>query len=473
MVRPWRGLVLLLSGACILAPAVVPSCLARMAGPQSENQPQLVFGWQARPEPGRISFFDLLHAQRSVQQAALQAVEDAWQPGFVPMILELLWNAPADDPDVRRVWDLLERSAGRRAERDVLRWLDWLWKQDYEMHPQYPLFKAQRYSVVDPRFERWFYPGMKHSIRLDEILWGGVKVDGIPPLEYPEFLGADQAGYLGDGNIVFGVYLNGEAKAYPKRILAWHELFNDTIGGLKVSCAYCTLCNAAILYKQGVGKRSFEFGTSGFLYRSNKLMYDRTTYSLWSALEGVPVTGELSGSGLRLERLPILTTTWKEWKRRHPQTKVLSLRTGHDRNYGEGVAYRDYFTSPELMFPVPELDMRLRPKQEVLTLLLGRTPVAFRTEKLRKQPLFHYEFGKRAVVILTDRSGASRVYGLDGIRFRSWDQDSEVIDDQGRKWSLSEGALTGPSGRRLPRLPAHRAFWFGWRAQFPHTRLVK
>ncbi|MEE8584620.1 MAG: DUF3179 domain-containing protein [Acidobacteriota bacterium] len=433
----------------------------------------MIFSWQAQPEQGQISFFDLLDAERAVQQAALQAVEASWTPGFVPMILELLWNAPPGDPEVRRVWSFLERATGRKAERDVLQWLDWLWKQDYEMHPHYPLFKAQRYSVVDPRFKRWFYPGMKHSIRLDEILWGGVRVDGIPPLEYPKFLEADQAGYLGDGNIVFGVYLNGEAKAYPKRILAWHELFNDTIGGMKVSCAYCTLCNAAVLFKQSVGDRSFEFGTSGFLYRSNKLMYDRTTHSLWSALEGVPVTGELTGSGLRLERLPIVTTTWREWKRRHPQTKVLSLQTGHDRNYGEGVAYRDYFASPELMFPVPELDKRLRPKQEVLALLLDRVPVAFRTETLRKQPLFHYEVGKRALVILTDRSGASRAYRRDGIRFKGWDQDSELIDEQGRKWSLSEEALTGPSGRRLPRLPAHRAFWFGWRAQFPHTRLVK
>ena len=442
------------------------------AQPSAEST-DLVFTLQADRGRGQISFFDLLHSERPIRQQALRSVEAGWQASFVPMILELLWNAPADEPDVRQVWRLLEKKTGRGPKRDVLQWLGWLWKQEYEFHPSYPTFKAERYSIVDPRFRRWFLDGMKYTIRLDEILWGGVRVDGIPPLEHPAFLNADEADYLKGSNVVFGVYLNGEAKAYPKRILAWHELFNDTIGGVEVTCAYCTLCNAAVLYRQEVEGRSFEFGTSGFLYRSNKLMYDRSTYSLWSALEGVPVTGELVGSGLRLQRLPIVTTTWREWRRRHPRTKVLSLETGHDRDYGEGVAYRDYFASRDLLFPVPELDRRLRPKQDVLALLLDRVPVAIRAGLLRKRALVHLEVQGRAVVILTDRSGASRVYQADEVRFAQWDRGSVLIDSQGERWEVGEDALEGPSQRLLKRLPAHRAYWFGWRAQFPHTRLIE
>jgi len=101
---------------------------------------------------------------------------------------------------------------------------------------------------------------------------------------------------------------------------------------------------------------SYTLGTSGFLYRSNKLMYDKQTQSLWNTLWGEPVIGPLSEKDIKLERMSVVTTTWGEWRRRHPKTKVLSLETGHERDYAEGVAYRDYFATDQLMFPVPEIN---------------------------------------------------------------------------------------------------------------------
>ena len=389
------------------------------------------------------------------------------------MVLEVIQFLPPNDLRTKRLWGMLERVTGQRLERDFYTWLKWMWQQEFQMHPDYPGFKEAVHMHIDQRFRWGFYPGVQHAIRLDEILWGGVKVDGIPPLEHPKFIEAREATYLGKKDVVFGVFIDGDARAYPKRILAWHELFNDTVGDVDVTCAYCTLCGSAVLYDQRIGSRKFDFGTSGFIYRSNKLMYDRQTRSLWSALEGVPVTGKLTGSGLQLKRLPIVTTTWEEWKQRHPRTKVLSLETGHDRDYREGVAYRDYFATQALMFPVPFQDKRLKNKQEVVALLLKGNAVAYDTSFLKKHPLYQERAGSQPLVILTDRSGANRVYDATRVSFAHWDRDSRLIDEEGQAWEVREEALIHPSGERRQRLPSHRAFWFGWHAQFPKSRLVR
>jgi hypothetical protein len=197
-------------------------------------------------------------------------------------------------------------------------------------------------------------------------VWGGVLQDGIPPLREPKMLAARDARYLADGDVVFGVEINGDARAYPKRILAWHEMFVDRVGGIDVAGVYCTLCGAVVVYETTVDGRSHRLGTSGFLYRSNKLMYDAETQSLWAMLEGRPVIGPLADKEIALPTREVVTSTWGEWRRRHPTTTVLSLATGYQRDYDEDAAYRTYFATDALMFPVPNEDRRLRNKQEVL-----------------------------------------------------------------------------------------------------------
>ncbi len=441
------------------------------AGTTEVSEPGITAG--NRPELPFSVLADLLDEDKAIRRQAREKLAANWDVGFVPMILEMLLLVPRQATAAQRLWQVLDENTDRKLPLNTAEWHRWIWNEEIEPHPDYAVFKAQLYRFVDPSLAQFFYPGMKHTIRLDEILWGGVKTDGIPPLEHPKHISAGEARYLGKNNIVFGVFINGEARAYPKRILAWHELFNDTIGGLDVTCAYCTLCGAAVLYRQQLGERKFDFGTSGFLYRSNKLMYDRQTKTLWSALEGIPVAGQLAGEDLRLEQLPIVTTTWASWKKRHPETKALSLDTGHQRDYGEGAAYRDYFRTDELMFHVPEQDDRLKNKQEVVALFLRGVPVAYDTRFLnKKRPLYHDKVGYQEVVILTDRSGANRVYQAEGVTFVEWDRDSSLVDSQGGKWRLTEDALVGPKDGRQQRLPSHRAFWFGWFAQFPNTRLV-
>jgi hypothetical protein len=338
------------------------------------------------------------------------------------------------------------------------------------------------------------------TIRLDEILWGGVRVNGIPPLDHSPVLSAAEASYLDDDNIVFGIYLNGEARAYPKRILAWHEMALDELGGVELSIVYCTLCGTVIPYDSTVGGALRKIGTSGLLYRSNKLMFDEGTNSLWSTITGEPVVGDLVGSGLRLEHYPVVTTTWAEWRDLHPDTSVLSLETGHERDYSEGAAYRGYFASDDLMFSVSQTDDRLRNKDEVLALRLtprdrevedagaagmeqggggeGRS-LAIAVEYLLEHPVFELELAARSLVVVTSPGGANRVYERNETEFEArLDEDAAgdlLHDTLGRRWRVTEDALVleGDPDLRLARVPSYRTFWFGWYAQYPGTELIR
>ncbi|MEL7027672.1 MAG: DUF3179 domain-containing protein [Pseudomonadota bacterium] len=419
----------------------------------------------------------LIVADEPVEIAArLEEARLAWTPAHAPMAIEAASFA-ASDIARAGLFVLLEEKTGEEFGVDIRAWYQWLWARPERISPDYAAFKADLYSLIDPVFETYF-AGRQHTarIRLDEIRWGGVLQDGIPPLRDPDMIEAREARYLDDDNIVFGIEINGDARAYPKRILAWHEMFVDEVGGVEIAGVYCTLCGTVIPYLTNDGQRTHALGTSGFLYRSNKLMYDADTLSLWNTLTGEPVVGPLVDQGVKLEFLSIVTTTWGEWRRRHPDTTVLSLKTGHRRDYGEGVAYQDYFATDRLMFETPFNDTRLKNKQEVLALRFPGAPkdqLAIDTDFLKAHPIYTDRVGFQDVLVLTDSTGANRVYDPQGVQFTSYDRDSTLIDQDGLAWRLSEDALTASDGRTLKRLPAHRAFWFGWRAAFPETRLVR
>jgi len=376
-----------------------------------------------------------------------------------------------------RLMRFLARQTGNNFGSDLKRWRKWSWSLPSDPHPQYAEFKARLYANVDPRMAAFFEGSTPPRIRLDEIDWGGVGVNGIPPLDHPKVAAAAQAGFMGDKNVVFGIVVNGEARAYPKRILAWHELALDTVGGVRLAVVYCTLCGTVIPYETVVDGRSFTLGTSGLLYRSNKLMFDAETRSLWSTIGGRPVVGPLAASSLVLKYRPVVTTTWKEWRAAHPATTVLSLDTGHQRDYGEGVAYRSYFSHDDLMFEVPDHDRRLNRKAEVVTFLAGtepgRVPVALDVAFLKKNPLHHFSAAGTSFLALTTEGGANRIYRIEADRRFARTSATEVFDEQGQPWAIDEDRLRGPSGETAPRAPARRTFWFAWFSQFPTTVLIK
>ena len=407
--------------------------------------------------------------------AALAHIEQNWRESSAAMLIDMIHFVPS-----RKVLGtliaLVEKKSGRPFDGDINAWYEWLWSAERVVHPDYAEFKALLYEPIDPRFREYFQRAPKSIIRLDEIRWGGVRRDGIPPLKNPAMITAAEAGWLQDSDVVFGVAINGDVRAYPKRILAWHEMFKDRIGGRELAGVYCTLCAALVLYDTSANGVQHELGTSGFLYRSNKLMYDHATKSLWSTLTGSPVVGPLVGKGIELEPLYVVTTTWKEWRMRHPGTQVLSLQTGHQRDYREGAAYRDYFATDQLMFNVPKRDERLPNKAEVLALRLPQAPretLAIAADFLATRPVYQARIGSVNVVVLTDASGANRVYESREIAFAGWDNLASARDSLGNAWRVDESQLTAANGQTLKRLPAHRAFWFGWHAAYPDTRLIK
>ncbi len=430
---------------------------------------------QRPPQVPLQAFLGILNSNPEAASASLARIRKEWREAYAAPLLELAGFVPVLSVQTE-VLAQLERVSGRRSGGDLNPLYEWLWSRPPAEYPDYAEFKAALYEQVDPRFREYFGKGRESTIRLDEIRWGGVWRDGIPPLENPKMIPAKEAGYLADGDVVFGVAIGGDVRAYPKRILAWHEMVKDRIAGRELNGVYCTLCGSMILYDATFNGVHHELGTSGFLYRSNKLMYDHATKSLWSTLGGEPVVGPLVGKGIELQTLRVVTTTWGEWRRRHPGTIVLSLDTGHQRDYDEGAAYREYFATDRLMFGVPKLDARLPNKAEVLALRTRGKPeeqLAISAQYLAAHRVYHDRLGGRPFVVLTDASGANRVYESANQRFTSWDGKVSVRDSAGRTWTLAEDELAGPGGAVLRRLPAHRAFWFGWYAAYPATRLVK
>lgn len=432
-------------------------------------------------------FLEAGGADQDAADSALRQIAARWRDGYAPMFIDMarllmprrINGELVTPPSRQRLIRFLEERTGQRFGDNLNAWREWMWKRPADFHPDYAAFKAAVYARIDPKMAS-FFATPKATIRLDEIDWGGVGVNGIPPLDHPRVVPAAAAGYLRDDHVVFGVVANGEARAYPKRILAWHEMALDRLGGTELAIVYCTLCGTVIPYKSVVAGVHRTFGTSGLLYRSNKLMFDRESMSLWSTLEGRPVVGPLAGAALDLEALPVVTTTWGEWRGQHPATTVLSIETGHDRDYGEGAAYRDYFSTDQLMFRVPKVDSRLRNKDEVLGVLVpavggGRQAVAFAATYLARTRVHHQTVEGRTLVVLTSPRGANRVYDAGDVKIADWIGDTHVRDTTGRRWRVTEEALVaepaGPPSR--PRVSAFRAFWFGWYAQFPDTLLVK
>ncbi len=396
--------------------------------------------------PDLAFFFRAFSRKDAEASSALAELEKSWSNSYAVMLLELLrilmhdrrQDSASADAVRDRVLHFLAARTRQSFGADLNAWNRWMWSLPENPHPRYAEFKGLVYANIDPRMRNFFPPGVKHEIRLDQVQWGGVTVNGIPPLVNPNTIAASEAAYLDDSNVIFGIEIGGDARAYPKRILAWHEMARDRIGGVDLAIVYCTLCGTVIPYRATTGGRTFVLGTSGFLYESSKLMFDEETKSLWPALQGRPIIGPLTGAGIQLEFAPVVTTTWREWREAYPKTTVLTLDTGHNRDYAEGAAYREYFGTGRLMFEVSRHDKRLRNKDEILAIRLpGKKPLAIAVNLLRKRRDFAYTHEGVALSIQTSKSGAS---------------------------------IVRAAGKRIP---AHQAFWFGWYAQFPDTALVK
>jgi hypothetical protein len=262
-------------------------------------------------------------------------------------------------------------------------------------------------------------------IGLGAIRGGGPPKDGIPALNHPTFIDHGEVTYLKPDDLVIGVEFNGEARAYPLRILIWHEAVNDTVGGVPVLVSYCPLCHSSLVFHRHVGGQVREFGISGLLYDSNVLLYDRQPNnldsSLWSQAEMRAVTGPAAGERLELELLPAELTTYADWVNRRPATRVLSDETGHSRSYN-GTAYAAYFDSDALMFGVNEKRQRpprFKRKEPMVVVHVGERSRAYAFADILKvvgpeSTMYDMLDGRRYALMPVGGGKSVRVEAIDG-----------------------------------------------------------
>ncbi len=326
-------------------------------------------------------------------------------------------------------------------------------------------------------------------VDLDLIISGGPPPDGIAPIDWPNFERASTVDWLEPQEAVIAVEIGGEARAYPVGILISHEIVNDTFGTLPVTVSYCPLCNSAVVFERRAGERTLTFGTSGSLYNSALVMYDRQTESLWTHYTGQAIVGELVGTQLKL--IPAATVNWKTFKAEHPDGLVLSRETGFPNSYGFNpyVGYDDPSTSPFLFLGTP--DQRLAAKERVLVVRHADQEVAVVLDTLAAQGTLALEFNENPVEIVVEivvfhqpgtatpleqasvalgrDVGATAVYlsEVDGQnltfeRVTNDERDYVFIDAQtGSSWSLLGRAIDGPlQGAMLTPVEHLDTFWF-------------
>ena len=426
---------------------------------------------------------DLVSGDTKDRRRAAGRLIEARDESLVPGIVDGLFFVPTKDRGL--LLNVLEALTGEQRGRRYLDWVEYVGSRtDLEPKEGYAEWKASLLARIDPRLGTLLRDAASR-IRLEEVVWGGVRFEGIPALDRPAHVPAAEAGYLGDDDVVYGVSAGGEHRAYPRRILSWHEMANDVVGGEPVTLSYCTLCGSAVLYSgrvpaAGAGEAvTLTFGTSGLLYRSNKLMVDRDTGSLWSNLTGEAVVGRMAERSPVpvLEPLPVTATTWGEWRARHPETTVLALDESRGRRWGfdyrPGAADR---AREGVSFPVWQKSGRLDPKTEIYALRLGGVPKAYPLDRLESAGVVNDTVGGEALVLVADEeSGSVRAYRRGGHIFARSD-DGALTDAEGRPWTLTEEALEPPPGaglEPLPRVPGHVAFWFGWFGFYPQTEVFE
>lgn len=260
-------------------------------------------------------------------------------------------------------------------------------------------------ALENPSDERFDEP----LIDLSSIRAGGPPPDGIPSLDRPTFETVESVGWLEPEEAVLALEIDGVARAYPVRIMIWHELVNDTVAGVPVTVSYCPLCNSALAYDRRLGDRILDFGTSGRLYNSSLVMYDRQTESLWTHFDGTAVVGALVGE--RLDTFPVATVSWEDFAASHPAGTVLSLDTEFTRDYGRNPydGYDDVSTTP-FLYDGP-FDDRLEPKARVVVVRAeGRPAVALELGRLLADDVVAFDAHGRDVVAVLDPGTASPLH---------------------------------------------------------------
>jgi hypothetical protein len=322
--------------------------------------------------------------------------------------------------------------------------------------------------------------GRSNIVPLDQIVNGGPPPDGIPSIDNPKFTSVQEADekFLEDSDLVVGLNINGDIKAYPLQILVWHEIVNDIVGKTPIAVTYCPLCFTNQVFNRTMNDgQILEFGTSGKLYNSNLVMYDRTTKSLWSQAMAQAIVGKLAG--IKLDRIPFDVAYWKEWKQLYPYSQVLSRDTGSTRPYGAD-PYAGYYTNGDVLFPVSIRDDRSGLKEIVIGFENKGQYKAYKIKDVEKSKVINDEVNSKPIALFSVNPFMTRAYNptVDGeitLQFEYNAKNNTFIDKQTKsQWNFDGKALDGQmEGKQLQRLPFDEGFWFEWVAFHPSTELYK
>ena len=328
-----------------------------------------------------------------------------------------------------------------------------------------------------------------------EIISGGPPPDGIPALSSPLFIGVDAADeWIADTEPVVYLEANGEVHAYPIQILMWHEIVNDRVGGVPVAVTYCPLCNSAVSFRREVGGEVTTFGTSGRLFASALVMYDRATESLWTHFDGRAVVGALTGEVLEPISSPLLA--WSDFKEAFPEAMVLDRdNTGYNRQYGVNpyTGYDNPDTNPFLFRGT--VDERARAKQRVVGVNVEGESVAWTLDAISggDARATHGDVGDTPIVILWKQGQSSALDAsqiedgrdigsvgvfspqLDGrtLTFQA-DGDGFIDEETDSRWDITGRAVSGElAGAELEQIHHLDTFWFAWSTYRPGSDLIE
>jgi hypothetical protein len=316
--------------------------------------------------------------------------------------------------------------------------------------------------------------GVKHTVPLEEIRDGGPPPDGIPSIDKPKFIEASQAQSMNDDDLVIGLKLNGQTKAYPLFILVWHEIVNDKLGDTPVAVTYCPLCFTTQVFERTLNGTEVQFGTSGKLYNSNLVMYDRLTGSYWSQALGQSIKGSLAGS--ELQRIPFDLAKWSDWKSSYPDSLVLTTDTGYQRAYGSD-PYGNYYTSTEIIFPVAHKDDRIHPKEIIAGYHNLNSYKAYKFHDVESAKVINDKINGKEILLVSLYPNMIRAFDreADGNSIEFVFSDGKIMDKQTKsEWNFDGQAVTGPlKGKHLERIALNPGFWFEWVAFHPDTEIYQ
>jgi len=336
----------------------------------------------------------------------------------------------------------LHRKDGPFTSEELLQWVEEIRSVSSSPHVEDSVEEPDsETSPVTGPLTLWFKDSVRHSIPLDAIVFGGPQKDEVPAIDSPTFVDASLATTELDSLRGLFVSIDGDARFYPFAILNWHEVVNDTVGGVPIAVTYCPLCAAAVVYERTTSNGEDTFGVTGLLYQSNLLLYDRKTQTFWNQIRGEAVVGPLTGEKLTRVKSEIvsLSTVKESW----PHAKVLSTDTGFVRRYDLD-PYEGYDEAESLLFPVDVVDERLRSKRIVYGVVVDGMAKAYTQDAVQDEGRLQDTIGSVPILIQYDAQ-------TERVRFTRFFPGTEKKEEL---------------------LPLH-TFWFAWVAQYPDTDLFE